>query len=106
MKIYVTKFKNIHVTSNILCIVGHSMYNQQPKCINLPILYLKFISSLYLSFKVGKIKLNENINSNFHDTSINNDNLLIKESYASSYFLTSKNIVLYIVKYVLTHICI
>lgn len=82
------------------------MYNQQTKCINLPILYLKFISSLYVSFKVGKLQLSENINSNFHGTSINNDNFLIKASYASSYFLTSKNIVLHIVKYVLTHICI
>lgn len=42
------------------------MYNQQPKCINLPILYLKFISSSYLNFKIGKLQLSENINSNFH----------------------------------------
>ena len=44
------------------------------------------MSSLYLSFKVGKLQLSENINSNFHDTSINDDNLLIKASYVSSFF--------------------
>ena len=90
----------------IFYIVGHSMYNQQPKCINLPILYLKFMSSLYLSFKVGKLQLSENINSNFHDTSINDDSNFNKSKLRFLIFLTSKNIVLHIVKYVLTHICI